>query len=251
MANRWLAAYAFHWRPMLTFRSRREELAEWAERNADVRAALDSRDVFGVGIGHPSVRVTAGTHSLDLAIGTPSADVEHLRGLLVAAFEILKPRSFHVAAARLALTYELPDNYEVLRSRLARRATGNLGGAGEPVDCAVRADLRTATGDVQVSFGVVDRNELRQNLTEPSDETSPSLPRGEDLGELPSASLLADVTWMASRRMTLPEDDSSAALWNYVKAVIHIANGETSDIVDALGVGLEAEGGDHELSRGA
>ena len=40
-------------------------------------------------------------------------------------------------------------------------------------------------------------------------------------------------------------------MWNYVEAVVQVADGEASDIADALGAGLAAEGGDDELSRGA
>ncbi len=249
---RWLGRYDFHWKPLVSFRQRRDELARWVDDNESPRAVLDEDEALGVAVGHRNLRLTMHRTGFNISVGSPRISIEPLKGVFSAVAGIFKPRSVHVAVARTVHTYNMEADCKLSRRRLAQRVTGPVGEGFGPTDCSLLVDFSQEYCKLQVEFGVVDADELEGRLrgTGMGRLRGLDLPRVSDVGgDFPPVSLLCDSTWRPLKSYPNASDDTSL-LWNYIKESISRVDSDCASVATDLGRFTEQEVGD-ELNPGA
>lgn len=168
-ARLWSSALILEWDPILTFARRRSELLDWYEENLTPKAFIDEEDIVGVTVGSLQHRVNTGRNSLVLQQVTterlPSSVARTIEGTL----NTMRPQNIRVSGFRALISVPVDLDFDEVRESLAQRAVRfNLSERVPPTfrasDVAILADIEDELGPLQVEFGVVNAQQLRERL---------------------------------------------------------------------------------------
>gem|GEM_PF-5712480 len=168
---RWTSAYRFAWNPIITFGSRAPRFLEWVEQNCKPVAFALQDDFIGIAIEHPGIRLELRPSSLTVfdgaARGNPFAALE---GVLSGVFATMQPSDVVLDSFVCAWSRPLADaDYDPSRAAFAERVVGVPGdGRTRLKDASALADYEGDTYVAQVEWGIVEPDELRRFLREPT-----------------------------------------------------------------------------------
>jgi hypothetical protein len=255
LEQRWVAHYTFHWLPLVSFKQRRDTLAVWIDDNVLPLAVLGQDDTLGVAIGNRALRVTVDKSGFGISVGAPGLDVSTLEAVFDGILSIMRPAQLHIAAGRTLSTAELDfANYDNTRQKFSRQCAGSLDDRFKAVDGSVTVDLATKTSLLQVTFGVVSNQEIRERLRKPLPGSKSRLalpPLLNVRSKIPDVSLLFDVDWHPLRSLGTNGDQDLTLLWQYILNSVEAINGDASAIGHALVRNMRERGTCDELDRGA
>lgn len=255
LEQRWVAAYAFHWSPLVSFKQRRDTLAVWIDDNVSPLAVLERADALGVAIGHRALRVTVERSGFTISVGAIGLDISALEPVFEGIFSIIRPTHLHITAGRILSTTELDfANYDETRQNFSRQCTGLLADGFQAVDGSAAADLATNTSLLEVRFGVVSKQELRDRLRTPlsAAKSGLALPRLQNVkSKIPDVSLLFDVDWRPLRSFGTHDEQGSAPPWQYLLNAVEAINSGASAIGNTIARNMRERATYDELDRGA
>ena len=168
---RWTSAYRFAWNPIITFESRVPRFLEWVELNCEPVAFARQDDFVGIAVEHPGIRLELRPGSLTVfdgaARGNPFSALEHA---LSGVFETMQPSAMVLDSFVCAWSRPLNHaSYDTSRAAFARRVVGKpREGLARLTDASALADYEGDTYVAQVEWGVVEPDELRRLLREPT-----------------------------------------------------------------------------------
>lgn len=169
--KRWTSTIIVQWRPMLTFTRRRLELLDWFEANCDLVAFTDAPDHVGVAIGTEAQRIRLSRSHLRIELRAPDADLAQLKTALDKALETFAGQdplpAMYMGVWTSAI---LEQSYDEARRQLARAGMLEplLPAGMRAVDCAILTDFESEVGASKAEYGVVEAEELRERLTNPT-----------------------------------------------------------------------------------
>lgn len=211
--TQWTAQLRIAWLPVLTFERRRLTLLDWLEEHAEVVGVLDEtgRDAgVGVAVGRPEQKLVVQHDGCHVRLEAPHASLDGVMGALNGVYEAMDPVDAHLDYFRTAWSLPLKDEYMPARLAFASRAAGLPASVDFAVsDAAVLADVEMEDRTLQVEYGIVDKNELRDRLvgraTGMMGRNRP-MSSGPTVGvPLPDVSLYADVRSFDRRLCPTPD----------------------------------------------
>lgn len=200
MRHSWVSTYRFDWSPPITFLNRALRLAERVETELSPVAFNVNEDHIGFAVQDRDVRVSVTLPGINIVLGPSTESVSDLSEAIDLILQVFSPTDLSMVGASDNIIVPLDDEYDLVRARLAERASGIDGGPGglRPIDTAILLDLVDDAHHFQVEYGVVTADEGAQRICQPdgsrSDMPYHGLParslRNQLKGKLPDVGIL-------------------------------------------------------------
>jgi len=251
MPRQWRILLAIEWTPMIAFMRKRLKLTDWLDEHTSPQAFIDEADHVGVALGDLDTRAVISRERMIITASSTEA-LPSLRPVVDAVFTVMEPKLPGLAHSRVTLTHPLTGSYTELIADFAHRA--GLSNAVLPpgvhaVDSSVLTDMRDDARRVQIEWGVVNRNELFDRVSDWSFGRLSS--PGADLSTGPRAlsafgkpadvsevSLLTDVSMYGEPPIDITDSEH---LFSTAENEVRHA----SAIGTAVADGIKSQGGEH------